>query len=94
MIIDSSAVIAILLEEPDHEDLVTKIAGSTHAGIGTPTLVECGVVLSWRMPGKGRVLLERFLQRSGIMEVPFTQDHWRVAQEAFERLARGAIVPA
>lgn len=89
MILDSSAVIAILFQEAGYEDLVAKIATAGVVGIGTPTLAECSLVLTWRAGGNGRTLLGRFLQRFGIVEIPFTPDHWRAAQEAFERFGKG-----
>lgn len=48
MIIDSSAIVALILQEPDHEALASTIARAPEKGIGAPTLVECGIVLSSR----------------------------------------------
>ncbi len=89
MIVDSSAVLAIMLREPGHESLVRKLAGGGPAGIGAPTLAETGVVLSARIGRRARALLGRFLQESGLTVVPFADEHWPVALEAFTRFGKG-----
>lgn len=45
MILDTSAIIAILLQEPDDESLQTRLAAASSLGIGTPTLLETAIVL-------------------------------------------------
>lgn len=49
MILDSSAIVAILLREPEHEALQSKIAAAPSLGVGTPTLLETAIVLSARL---------------------------------------------
>ncbi len=49
MIVDSSAIVAIFFQESGFETLVTKLKNSSEIGIGTPTLVECSIVLSARL---------------------------------------------
>ncbi|HYW12475.1 MAG TPA: type II toxin-antitoxin system VapC family toxin [Longimicrobium sp.] len=89
MIVDSSAVVAILLQEPGHEELVAKLATAPSAAIGAPTLTECGMVLTARLGTRGRVLLDAFLARFGLVEVPFGERHWRIALDAFETFGKG-----
>ena len=36
MILDSSAIVAILLREPEHEALQSKLAAAPSLGVGTP----------------------------------------------------------
>jgi ribonuclease VapC len=54
MILDSSAVIAAVMREAGSEALLAKIRSSAPAGIGAPTLVETGMVLSRRLGGRCR----------------------------------------
>ena len=49
MILDSSAVVAIFLREPGWQALFECLATANVSGIGTPTLVETGIVLSARL---------------------------------------------
>ncbi len=64
MIIDSSAVIAILLKEPGYERVRDRLAASQNAGIGAPTVVESSLVLCSRLGHAGKTLLARFLQEA------------------------------
>ncbi|MDX3104083.1 type II toxin-antitoxin system VapC family toxin [Nonomuraea angiospora] len=89
MIIDSSAVIAILLKEPGHEALMERLAEAEFAGIGAPTLVEASMVLCARVGVIGRSLLGRFLTEGEITVVDLTEDHWQVALDAFLRYGKG-----
>ena len=89
MIVDSSAIVAILLQEPGYEALIAKLAAAGVAAAGTPTLVESALVLTARLGPSGRTFLDQFLQRFGLVEVPFSEQHWRVAVDAFERFGKG-----
>jgi ribonuclease VapC len=89
MIVDTSAIIGIVFKEPGYEELVEKLANAQDLGIGTPTLAETGIVLSARLGRGAASLLARLLQEFGITEVPFGEDHWREAVDAYERFGRG-----
>ena len=88
MIVDSSAIIAIVLREPGWESLVTKLGAATTCGVGAPTLAEAGAVLTARVGRKALGLLSRLLQEAGLAVIPFTEDHWRVAVEAYARFGK------
>lgn len=89
MIVDASAVVAILREEPVAEELLDLVDGTDALGIGSPSLVEAGLVLTGRLGISGRTLLARFVQESGIDVEPFTEEHWSVALDAFARYGKG-----
>jgi ribonuclease VapC len=89
MIVDTSVVIAVIVKEPGYESLARKLADADVLGIGTPTLTECGIVLSARFGALGRTLLNEFLEQFPVVAVPFTEDHWRTALTAFERFGKG-----
>ena len=89
MILDSSAVVAIALREPEFEDLFARLAGTRNVGIGVPTLTETAIVLSARISGDARGLLARFLQEGDISTVPFGDAHFGVAVEAWLRYGKG-----
>jgi ribonuclease VapC len=77
VIVDSSAIVAIVLREPGWEALVVKLGAATTCGVGAPTLAEAGGVLS------------RLLQEAGLTVVPFTEDHWPIAVDAYARFGKG-----
>lgn len=89
MILDSSAVIAVLLAEPDHEAIVDRLAREPQVGIGAPTLTECGIVLSARLGPLGQTLLGRFVQEAAVTVIPFGPHHWVAAIDAFLRFGKG-----
>lgn len=89
MIVDSSAVIAVLLREPGFEPLREALKATEYAGIGAPTMVESALVLSARLGPPGKTLLARFVQEAEIEVLGFTDDHWRVAADAFLRYGKG-----
>jgi ribonuclease VapC len=89
VILDSSAVIAILLKQPGYERLRDRLAAAEWAGIGTPTVVESSLVLCARLGRVGKTLLARFLEEAEIQIVAFTAEHWTVAADAFIHYGKG-----
>jgi len=89
VIVDTSAIAAIVFKEPGHADVLAKLVSAEHAGIGTPTLAESGIVLTARLKKDGRPLLLRFLQEFAITPIPFGDAHWREAVQAYRRFGKG-----
>lgn len=89
MILDSSAIVAVLLKEPGHERLVDRIAENPESGIGAPTMVETGIVLVARLGASGQTLLGRFTQANELAIVPCGAEHWATAVQAFLRFGKG-----
>ena len=89
MILDSSAILAILLRERGAEDLLSAIVESDFAGIGAPTAAETGLVLTSRLGKSSTGDLLRFFNETGIEIVPFTDLHWQRAIDAFARFGKG-----
>jgi ribonuclease VapC len=89
VIIDSSALVAILLAEPGRQVLLDHVAKAVIVGVGAPTLAETGIVLTARIGIAGRSLLARLLDEAGIETVPFTAAHWPIAVDAFARYGKG-----
>ena len=89
MIVDSSALVAVVLQEDGFGSLVEKLAASDSTGIGTPTLVETGIVLAARLRRDPQSLLMRLLEEFDLAEVPFGEPHWREAIGAYRRFGRG-----
>jgi len=89
MIVDTSAVMAIFFQEPGYQEITHKLIQADDVGIGTPTLVECGIVLTARMERDGRGMLSRFLEEVGIITIPFTEPHYRAAVNAWIKYGKG-----
>jgi ribonuclease VapC len=95
VIVDSSAIVAILLRESGWEVLVAKLSAETMCAVGAPTLAEAGIVLTARLGKRAPGLLLRLVQEASLTIVPFTEDHWRVAVEAYARgQGQATVTPA
>lgn len=89
MILDSSAIVSMIEEEPGSRDLFQALAAAGGAAVGTPTLFETAMVLVGRDGAAGRWILARFLEVNEIAAVPFDERHWDVAADAFFRFGKG-----
>ncbi len=86
MILDSSAIVAVLIEEPERDRFLRRIARETIVGVGAPTLTEASIVLAAR----GIVAqLEPFLSQTGTSVLPFEAEHWLAAADAWARFGKG-----
>ena len=88
MILDTSAVVAVVMKEPGYEELLQRMAGSDPA-IGTATLAETAIVLSARLQRDARSLLARFLSEASIALIPFGESHYGAAVDAWLRYGKG-----
>lgn len=89
MILDSSAIVAIVMGEPRAEVLLGKIRAAAVRGVGAPTLLETLIVLAARLRGDSSVLLAALLRELDIDVVPFTEEHCLAAHSAFLRYGKG-----
>ena len=89
MILDSSALLAIVFREDGWEKLLDRIRQAEIVAVGAPTLLETGIVLEARLEQRAPGLLERLLDELGAEEIGFGSVHWREALEAFRRFGRG-----
>lgn len=89
MILDSSAVVSVLLREPGFEAVSDEVERGSELGIGAPTLAETGIVLRAKLGVAGRTLLARFLDEADVVVIPFGDEHWSIAVEAFSRFGKG-----
>jgi len=89
MILDTSALVSIQIEEPGFQTLFRKIEEAPHVRIGAPILFEAAMVLSGRTGTDARLSLIRALRKLGVEIVPFTEQHYEAAVSAFLRYGKG-----
>jgi len=89
VIVDSSAIVAILLKEQGYEHLRDHVAAAKQVSVGAPTVLESSLVLCSRLGHAGKTLLARFVQEAGLAVIPFSPDHWSVAVDAWHRFGKG-----
>ena len=89
MILDSSALVAIALDEPEREVLIAKINVAETVGVAAPTLAEAGIVLAARAhQDASQVLAELIAAADGVV-IDFGPLHWREAVSAWWRFGKG-----
>jgi ribonuclease VapC len=96
IVVDSSAVLAILLREPPEQQLRARLAADA-ALISVANYVETGQVLAQREPAHATAVLadfHAFLDRSWITLAPIDEEQARVALDARIRYGRGFGHPA
>jgi ribonuclease VapC len=89
MVLDSSAIIAIEMQEPGFERLVDRMGEAETVLIGVPTMFEAAMVLSGRRRQDARPWLRGFLRSAEAEVVIFTEEHLDAAMDAFLRFGRG-----
>lgn len=89
MILDTSAIVAIVFQEPECDGLIEKLVAAQDPAMGAPTILETAIVLTARLRQDATGLLQRFLQEFSIETVPFGVPHWREAHEAYLRYGKG-----
>ena len=89
MVIDTSAVIAILLGEPERRSFLEAIEAAESRRISVATFVEISIVTEARHGAEGLRDLDRFIARSGIELVPVDAEQGHTAREVFIRFGKG-----
>jgi ribonuclease VapC len=93
MVIDTSALLAILLSEPEADALVGAIVSAETRLVAAPTLVEAAAVMVARKGPPGEVALDALLQRLEIQVVPMSPEAAAFARAAYARYGRGVGSP-
>lgn len=89
MIVDSSALVAVLLREPRHDAVLDVLTSGAPVRIGTPSLVETGIVLTSRIGLIGKTLLVRLIDELEAEVVDVAVGHWAIAVDAFLQYGKG-----
>ena len=89
MVIDTSAIVAILKNEPEGPGYVRLIAADEVRLLSAVSRVECTCVIESRKRAAGRADLELFLREAAIEVAPVTADQAEIACEVFRRFGRG-----
>jgi len=86
MIVDTSALISMLREEPDAEALRTKLAEAPSASLSVGTFLEARIVAA-RTGNESD--LRRLLDAAGATVVAFDERQAEIAYEGFRRYGEG-----
>jgi ribonuclease VapC len=89
MVVDSSAVLAILFNEAERDTFSDALADVGVRLMSSVNALEAAVVVSSRKGSSGAMELDLLLHRSEFEVVPFTPDQLRLARDAYERYGKG-----
>lgn len=89
MIVDTSAVLAILFGEPDAERYERALAEALCCRMSVANFVEAAVVVESRAGTAGGYELDLLLERTPIELVAVTAGHAQAARRAWRRFGKG-----
>jgi ribonuclease VapC len=89
MVIDTSALLAILLDEPERAAFNRSIVAAPSRVMSTATFLETSMVIESRFGAGGLRDLDLFLERAGIELAAVDEDQARAARRAFSRFGKG-----
>lgn len=89
MIVDTSALIALIQKEPAAEQVAAALASTHSPVIGAATLTETLIVLTARQGPVARTVFDRLRSEINLVVAEFTADHAYTAQRAYLRFGRG-----
>ncbi len=89
MIVDSSAIVAILNREPEAGRYETAVATASNCRMSVINLFEASIVVEARGGVAAGHELDTFVDRAGITLMPVTADHVDAARLAWRRFGKG-----
>lgn len=89
MVLDTSALVAILRDEPERAELVRLLAASEDPLISAATLLEASIVLHSKAGEDGVADLDQLLQAAGVRCVAVDAAQALAARTAWARYGKG-----
>jgi ribonuclease VapC len=89
MVVDTSALVAIFLLEPEAEQFAHAILEAPRAAISAANLLEASIILDSRIGHQDSSELEEFIVNVGLDVEPVTLEQVRAARDAYRSYGRG-----
>jgi ribonuclease VapC len=89
MVIDTSALLAILLDEPERRAFNEAIEAAESRVMSAATFVEVSIVIESRFGAEGLRDFDLFVERAGIELASVDPEQAHVARRAFSRFGKG-----
>jgi ribonuclease VapC len=89
MIVDTSALLAILYREPEAKSFVERIEAADVSRLSVANYVELAMVVESQLGADGMRQAEAFLRRAGVVVEPVTLEHGELARQAFLDFGKG-----
>jgi len=89
VILDTSAVVALLLKEPEASRFLELLRDADSVGIAAPTLLECEMVIATLLGAGGLLRVDQFMRALGVEILPFGDRELAIARIAFREYGKG-----
>jgi ribonuclease VapC len=89
MVVDTSALCAVLFHESDREQFLSIMANADDVYVSTATSVECAIVLLGKLGAEGEMRAREFLERGKFRIVPFDEVQAEIAKRGFQIYGKG-----
>lgn len=89
MVLDTSALVAVLFDEPERKELVAAIAAARRRLISAVTLVEASIVVESRRGEIAGRELDLLLHRATVQTVAVDEEQAQIARAAWRRFGKG-----
>jgi ribonuclease VapC len=89
MVVDTSAVVTILLNEPGSGQFVRALDEALSLKMSAASVLEVAIVVESRFSNGARKQLDAWLQDTSIEVVPLTLRHVEAARDGFRRFGKG-----
>jgi ribonuclease VapC len=94
MIVDSSALIAIVRHEPEADTFTEAIGEAASPSISVATFLETAIVLDSRRDPITSGELDRFCKKANMQFIPVDETQARIARQAYRDFGKGSGHPA
>jgi ribonuclease VapC len=88
MVIDTSALLAILQREPECRNFIEAIESADSTRMSVASFVEISIVIESRYGTEGLRDLDRFISRASIELIPVDREQGQLARSAFGRFGK------
>ncbi|MGI8779686.1 MAG: type II toxin-antitoxin system VapC family toxin [Solirubrobacteraceae bacterium] len=89
MVLDTSALLAVLFDEPERREFVRTIAAARRRLISSATLIESSIVVESRRGEAAGRELDLFLHRAMVDTVAVDEEQVQLARAAWRRYGKG-----
>jgi len=89
MVVDTSVVVAIMLNDPDCDFFIEKLAEARFRLMSAASYMEAGIVLTSRLGKDVEEALDRTLYKADIAVSPVSSSHAKLALAAFRQYGKG-----
>ena len=89
MIVDTSAVVAILFDEKDAEIYARALSEAESRRISAANFVEAALVVDAQTRAEGSRQFDAFFRRAGIVIEPVTEEQAHAARQAYADFGKG-----